>query len=409
MKKSLLKAYAELIVVSGINLKKNQDVVLSAGVENENFAAMVVESCYKHGARRVIINWASDKIDRVTYKKGKTKNLSIVFPFEEAKAQYEVDNLPARIWLDDADPDGLTGIDVQKMQEIRKARMKVLYPYRLKVENKSQWCIAGVPGKAWAKKVFPNLSTKKAIEALWEKILLTSRALDGNGIQNWVEHDEDFKHRFEHLNSLNLRSLHYTAKSNGTDLTVGLIPNMHWLGGGEATLDGTYFQPNIPSEEIFTTPMKGKAEGIVYSAKPLSYNGTLIEDFWVKFHDGKAVEVGAKKGEEALRSILTVDENSAYLGECAIVPYDSPINNTGILFYNTLFDENAACHLALGMGFENLYPNFEKYTHEELVNLGINSSRSHVDFMVGVKDLCIVGTDDKGKQIEIFHNGAWAF
>ncbi len=196
---------------------------------------------------------------------------------------------------------------------------------------------------------------------------------------------------------------------NGTDLTVGLIPNMTFLGGGENTLGGIFFQPNIPSEEVFTTPMRGVAEGIVYSSKPLSYNGVLIEDFSVRFHEGKAVEVKAAKGEEALKSILSIDEGSAYLGECAFVPFESPINQTGLLFYNTLFDENAACHLALGRGFSNLYKDFEKYTEEELQSFGINDSSSHVDFMIGTRDMSIIGIDDKGAEYPIFKDGTWAF
>ena len=407
MKQKLLKAYADLIVRSGISLKKGQDVVIRTGVENEDFTAMVVAACYKRGARRVSVQWGSSKVDRAAYKYGKEKNLSIVFDYEDAREKYMTDELPCLIWLDNDDPDALNGLDADKIASIRKARMKVLFHYRMERDNKYQWCIVGVPGKAWAKKVFPDLPTKKAIEKLWEAILLTSRALDGNGIENWQKHDEDLKARCGWLNSLNLRKLHYTS-SNGTDLTVGLIPGVIFLGGGEKTLDGTFFQPNIPSEECFTSPKKGEAEGIVYSAKPLSYQGVLIENFSVRFEKGKAVEVHAEKGEEALRSILEIDEGSAYLGECALVPYDSPINNTGLLFYNTLFDENAACHLALGRGFTNLYPNYEKYSAEELQSFGINSSSSHVDFMIGSKDLNITGIDDKGNEIAIFRNGNWA-
>jgi aminopeptidase len=202
--------------------------------------------------------------------------------------------------------------------------------------------------------------------------------------------------------------LHYAAK-NGTDLKVGLIPGVIFLGGGEKTIDGTYFEPNIPSEECFTSPMKGQAEGIVYASKPLAYNGQLIENFYVRFHEGKAVEVHAEKGQEALESIISLDEGASYLGECALVPFDSPINQTGLLFYNTLYDENACCHLALGRGFTELFPHFEQYSDEELRSFGINKSLSHVDFMIGTNDLSIIGTDDKGKEIVLFKNGTWAF
>ena len=207
---------------------------------------------------------------------------------------------------------------------------------------------------------------------------------------------------------MNLVELRYKS-TTGTDFKVGLIPGVIFLGGGEKTLDGTFFQPNIPSEECFTSPMRGKAEGIVYASKPLVYNGQLINNFNIRFHEGKAVEVHAETGEEVLKSILELDEGSAYLGECALVPFDSPINNTGILFYNTLFDENAACHLALGRGFTNLYPDFEKYSEDELHSFGINKSLSHVDFMIGDKDLDITGITSSGKEVSIFRKGAWAF
>ena len=408
MKKSLLKKYAELIVRSGIALKKGQTVVIRANVGIEPFTAMVVEECYRNGAKRVIVEWGSEECARAAYKKGKKENLAEVLPYEIEKEKWFNEELPCFLWLDSDDPDAMAGLNQDKMAFIRRKRMAALYPLKIQRENHYQWCIAGVPSPAWAKKVFPDLPRGKAVEKLWEAILATSRALDGNGIENWKKHDEDLKKRCAYLNSLRLKKLHYTS-SNGTDLTVGLIPGVIFLGGGESTLEGTYYQPNIPSEECFTSPMKGEAEGIVFSAKPLSYGGTLIENFSVRFHEGKAVEVHAERGQEALESILSIDEGSAYLGECALVPYDSPINNTGLLFYNTLFDENAACHLALGVGFTNLYPDFEKYTEEEIHSFGINKSMSHVDFMIGSKDLTIIGTTEDGQEVAIFSNGNWAF
>lgn len=408
MKKSLLKKYAELIVRSGIALKKGQTVVIRANVGIEPFTAMVVEECYRNGAKRVIVEWGSEECARAAYKKGKKENLAEVLPYEAEKEKWFNEELPCFLWLDSDDPDAMAGLNQDKMAFIRRKRMAALYPLKIQRENHYQWCIAGVPSPAWAKKVFPDLPRGKAVEKLWEAILATSRALDGNGIENWKKHDEDLKKRCAYLNSLRLKKLHYTS-SNGTDLTVGLIPGVIFLGGGESTLEGTYYQPNIPSEECFTSPMKGEAEGIVFSAKPLSYGGTLIENFSIRFHEGKAVEVHAERGQEALESILSIDEGSAYLGECALVPYDSPINNTGLLFYNTLFDENAACHLALGVGFTNLYPDFEKYTEEEIHSFGINKSMSHVDFMIGSKDLSIIGTTEDGQEIAIFSNGNWAF
>ena len=408
MKKSLIKKYAELIVASGIALKKGQSVYIRSELEIEDFTALVVEEGYRHGAKKVIVDWSSPKVRKITYRKAKKEHLAAFTPMDEALMKWRAEELPCLLSLTSSDPDGMKGIDMAKVAYASRAFYAAFHTYIEAAENKYQWCIAGVPGEAWAKKVFPGLSKKAAIEALWEAILKTSRAEDGNGIENWEKHDADLKARCAYLNSLRLKKLHYTS-SNGTDFTIGLIPGVIFLGGGEENLKGVFYQPNIPSEECFTSPMKGEAEGIVYSTKPLSYHGVLIKNFWVKFHEGKAIDVHAEEGEEALRSILTLDEGSAYLGECALVPFDSPINNTGLLFYNTLFDENAACHLALGRGFTNLYPDYEKYTEDEIHSFGINQSMSHVDFMIGSSDLSIVGTTEEGKEVQIFHNGNWAF
>ena len=409
MKKTLIKKYAELLVRTGLHLKKNQNVIIQANCDQEEFVALVVKECYEAGAKRVLVRWSSQKVAKQEYKKAKESALSDVLPFELEEAKWKSEDLPAFLWIDSDDPDGNKGIDVGKSARICAARYKVLGPYKEAMENRYQWCIAGAPSPEWAKKVFPGLSKREAMEKLWEAILFTSRAADGNGVVNWERHNAELKKRCAYLNSLGLKELHYRS-SNGTDLRVGLIPGVLFQAGGEKIRGGDFeFQPNIPSEECFTSPMKGKAEGVVYSAKPLVYNGQVISDFYIVFKEGKAVEVHAKEGEEALRSILSLDEGSAYLGECALVPYDSPINNTGLLFYNTLYDENACCHLALGRGFNELYPGYENLSEAEIREKGINFSMSHVDFMIGSKDLSIVGTKESGEEVPLFENGNWAF
>ena len=408
MDKTLIRKYAELLICSGVALKKDEKLIISANVDQEDFVAILTEEAYKAGAKNVYVNWTSQKVSKATLIYGEEENLSTLLPMELAYWKFRGEELPAFIWVDSDDPDGAKGVDATKAARIRQAKYKIYGKYKEMEENKVAWCIAGAPAKEWAKKIFPEDNYEDAMEKLWEKILYTSRALDGNGIANWEKHDINLKKRCDYLNSLRLKELHYSS-SNGTDFTVGLIPGVIFLGGGELTLDGRFFQPNIPSEEVFTSPRKGVAEGIVYASKPLVYNGVLITDFWVKFHEGKAIDVHAKTGEEALRSILTLDEGSSYLGECALVPFDSPINNTGLLFYNTLYDENAACHLALGRGFTELYPNFQNYSEQELRDFGINYSLSHVDFMIGSKDLDIVGTKENGEKVQIFRNGNWAF
>jgi len=408
MNSALLRRYATLIARTGAHVQKGQYVIIRSNVAIEGFASLVAEECYKAGAKRVVFDWQSAVADQVSYHYAKTEDLGQVLPQEIGFQEFSTDSLPILIWIDGDDPDGLVGSDAKKIAQVRALRYAQNGKYIEARENKYQWCIAGAPSPKWAKKVFPNLPEDVAMEKLWAAILKTARAEDGEGEKNWAEHEKDLKERCAYLNSLHLKSLHYTS-SNGTDLTVGLIPNVIFLGGGESTIAGVFYQPNIPSEECFTSPMRGQAEGVVYASKPLAYQGQLIDNFSVRFHEGKAVEVKAEKGLAALESILTLDEGSAYLGECALVPFDSPINQTGLLFYNTLYDENACCHLALGRGFTNLYPNFEKYSEEQLHGFGINKSLSHVDFMIGTADLEIVGTCADGKEVVLFHNGTWAF
>jgi len=335
------------------------------------------------------------------------KTLGDVPEWQKARQQHFCDTLPARIHLVSDDPDGWKGMNFQKMAKARQMSYPILKPYLDERDGKQQWCIAAVPGAAWAKKVFPGLPKGKAMEKLWEAILFTSR-VNEDPVKAWEEHNADLKARCDYLNSLGIDSLHYTA-DNGTDLTVGLIPQSRFRGGGDTSLQNIYFNPNIPTEECFISPMKGKAEGIVYATKPLSYQGQLIENFWMRFEGGKVVECGAEKGEELLKTLVAMDEGAAYLGECALVPEASPIAESGILFYNTLFDENAACHLAIGMGFADTIDDFQNKTLEECRALGINDSMIHEDFMIGCASMNIVATTRDGKQIPIFRQGNWAF
>lgn len=408
MTKSKLKKYAELIVQVGANVQSGQDVLIYAGVEQKQLVTYVVSECYKRKARRVEVNWECDEISKIKYKKESISTLSEVSEITHAKQRYMCDKLPVMIYIESSDPDALKGVNQGKIAKIRQNQYPVLKPYRDQRENKYQWVIVGASSKAWAKKVFPNLPTNKAVEALWDAIMKTSRC-DEDPIKAWEKHNADLAKRTNYLNSLKLDYLHYTNKK-GTDFKVWLLPNVKWEAGGERTLGSNiYYNPNIPTEECFTSPAKGKAEGIVYSTKPLSYQGELIENFSIRFENGKAVEVHAEKGEELLKHMISMDETAGYLGEVALVPYDSPINQTGILFLNTLYDENAACHLALGMGFTNLIEGYENYSQEELYKMGINDSCIHVDFMIGSEDLDIKGYTKDGQEIQIFKNGTWAF
>ena len=407
MKKSILKNYARLIATMGIDVKKDQDVIITAELEQPEFVYMVVEECYKAGARKVTVDFDYQPLTKLAVKYQSLETLSKTEKWQKEKLKHQVDTLPARIYLLSEDPDGLCGIDQEKYSRAMGAKRKVVKPYRDKMDNKYQWCIAAVPGAAWAKKLFPNERTSVAVEKLWEAILTASRAME-DPIEAWNKHNTDLAKRCDYLNGLGIERLEYKS-SNGTDFTVGLMPESRFAGGGEYTLGGVYYNPNIPSEEVFTSPDKHTAEGIVYSSKPLSYNGQLIENFSIRFEKGKAVEVSAEKNEELLKKMIGMDEGAAYLGECALIAYDSPINNLGLTFCNTLFDENASCHLALGRGFMECIKDYDKYTPEQCYEMGLNDSIMHEDFMIGSEDLSITAYTRDGRTVQIFKNGNWAF
>ena len=407
MKKTVLREYAKLIVRCGVNVQKGQEVLVYAGLDQPEFVQLVVEEAYKAKAGKVIVEWNYGPLAKLHVRYQSVKTMGTVPEWQKARQQHFCDVLPARIHLVSDDPDGLKGINMAKMAKARKMSYPILRPYIDQREGKQQWCIAAVPGAAWAKKVFPGMRTSVAMEKLWEAILSASR-VNEDPVKAWDEHNADLSNRCAYLNSLGIESLHYTA-DNGTDLTVGMIPDAVFCGGAEVSRQNITFNPNIPTEECFISPMKGKAEGIVYSSKPLSYQGQLIENFSLRFENGKAVEAKAEKGEELLNTMITMDEGAAYLGECALVPQNSPICQSGILFYETLFDENAACHLAMGAGFPDTIKDHHNKTLEECRALGINDSMIHVDFMIGCDSMNIDAHCADGKVVPIFRNGNWAF
>ncbi len=408
MNKTRLKKYAKLIARVGANVQKGQNVIIAAELDQPEFVEMLVNECYKAGARRVFVDFMHQPLTKYAVRYCSDRVLGSFEDWQIEKWEWQAETLPAKIYLMSEDPDGLNGINLKKFAKANALRSKTIKPIRDRMENKYQWCIAAVPGKDWAKKVFPDMRASSAVEKLWEAILDTARVYD-DPIAEWKKHNESLSKKCEYLNSLGIVELHYTA-SNGTDLRVGMIPDALFCAGGEYVMNSSvYFNPNIPTEEAYTSPMRGKAEGIVYSSMPLSHDGQLIDDFHFKFEGGKVVDMGARIGEEVLREMVNMDEGAAYLGEVALVPYSSPIRRSGILFYNTLFDENAACHLALGRGFTNTLKNFEKYSEKEAHEMGINDSIIHVDFMIGTEDLCITALTKDEKEVKIFENGEWAF
>ena len=407
MKKTVLREYAKLIVRKGVNVQKGQSVIVYAGLDQPEFVQMVVEEAYKAKASHVTVEWNYQPLTKLHVRYQSVKTLGTVPEWVKARFEYYCDTTPCKIYLASEDPDGLKGVNVQKLAKARQMSYPIQRPYLDRLDGMQQWCIAAVPGAAWAKKMFPGLRASQAIEKLWEAILFTSRVTE-DPIKAWEEHNANLRARCEYLNNLGMRQLHFYAE-NGTDLTVGMIPEAVFCGGAETSRQNIVFNPNIPSEECFISPMKGQADGIVHSTKPLSYNGQLIDKFYMRFEGGKAVEVGAEKGKEQLEQMVNMDEGAGYLGECALVPQTSPINQTDLLFYNTLFDENAVCHLAVGRGFNDTIRDCHNKTNQECKDLGINDSMIHVDFMIGCDSMNIDAHCADGKVVPIFRNGNWAF
>lgn len=408
MNEKKLQQYAELLAKEGIRVEKNEEVWIFASVINYPFTLKVVEECYKAGAKKVLVKWFSDEAQRLDYKYMTVTNLGKVTNYEIAQLKYRKKNIPSTLFIDDSDPDAFIDINPKKMADADKRRYPKVKPFYDALDGKYKWCIAAIPSKAWATKVFPGINEEEAMEKLWEAIFYTTRVSEEGTFENWEKHNAYLVEKRNLLTSLNLKYLQYFSAKTGTNFKVELIPGIKWGAGVEETDMKKSFNPNMPTEEVFTTPLQGTGEGLLVATKPLSYNGQLIEDFSIRFENGKAVEVKARKGQKILEEMIHMDDNACKLGECALVPYSSPINQSGILFYNTLFDENAVCHCALGMGFKELLPDGATLTTKEAYQRGINDSMIHVDFMIGSDDLEVIGIKDNGEQIQLFKNGTWA-
>ena len=403
----LIRKYAELIVRTGANVQPGQVVSLTASVEQHAFAAMITEACYQAGAKKVNVDWQSDDQTRLHFLHAEQETLATVLPWEEAKMKQMVEDLPCRIYIVSDDPDALRDVNPEKLSAVTQSRGKVMKPYRNAIEGKHQWVIAAYPSEKWAEKCFPG--DEHAVDKLWEAILKTVRVTEDNDpVAAWKEHTDFIDEKVNWLNEQGFSSLRYRS-TNGTDFTVELIPGAKWEGAGAVNqMNKAFYIPNMPTEEIFTSPLAGKCEGKLVAVKPLSWNSQLIEDFSITFENGRAVSCQAAKGQELLERMISMDEGSAMLGEVALVPKESPVNQCGFLFYETLFDENACCHVALGMGFKEVLPGGDDLTMEEAQKQGINDSIIHVDFMIGADDLCIDGIRPDGSSAAVFRNGTWA-
>ena len=407
--KTLLQKYADLIVRTGANVQPGQVVELTLAVELHEFAAMIIEACYQAGAKKVNVNWTFDDQTRLDLLYAEESVLSAVLPWERAKLQQMVEDRPCRIFIVSEDPDAMKDVDPQKLSAVDQSRSMVRKPYRDAIEGKHQWVIAAYPSVKWARKCFPHLSDRDAVAKLWEAVLRTARVEEDNDPGAfWKAHTAFVEQKAAWLNAQGFSSLRYKS-ANGTDFTAGLIPGARWLGAGTTnTANGASYLPNIPTEEIYTSPMAAKCNGTLVAVKPLSWNGQLIEDFSITFRDGRAVSCRAEKGQALLEQMIGMDAGASMLGELALVPKESPVNQCGFLFYETLFDENACCHCALGEGFREIMPGGEDMSSEEAQALGINDSIIHEDFMIGADDLSIDGVRPDGSTVAVFRNGTWA-
>lgn len=403
------REYAQLLIRIGLNVRQGQTLVISSPVECAWFARMCAAEAYETGCREVVMNWHDDAMSRMKYLRADEDVFDEVPLWRRHFFNDYAQEGAAYLAISASDPENFKGVDSKRLVRAQQASGKALKEFdRLQMCSGFPWCIASIPIPSWAKRVFPNAEESEAMEKLWDAIFAAVRISgDGMCVEKWRDHIDTLSGRMQTLNNLKFKSLHYT-NSLGTDLTVELPEGHIWEAGNDVTLSGQKYIANIPTEELFTSPLKTGVNGVVYSAMPLVNDGNIIDQFHFIVRDGKIVETHAKRGEEFLKAAISVDEGASYFGEVALVPYDSPISNQKILYYNTLFDENASCHIAFGKAYPCLTGG-QQMTREELLEHGLNDSITHVDFMVGTRDLSIVGTTHDGREVPVFINGNFAF
>ena len=404
-----IELYANLLVRKGVSLHRGQELVLQAPVERADFVRRVVAAAYRVGAGHVTVIWSDDAVSRLTYENCPLEFFEHTPSWQVLQLNSLAEDGAAFLFLEGQDPAILKGIDPAKPAAASRARNTECRSFRDGMDfGRNAWCIAGVPVQAWANEVFPDLSPAEALYRLWVLILEVSRADGDDPESSWETHNASFEKTKRFLNGQRFDALRYEA-SNGTNLTIGLPEGHVWDGGAGRTQDGVTFFPNIPTEEVFTSPDRMRAEGTVHSALPLVHAGQVVRDFWLRFESGRVVDFGAEQGREVLRHIIETDEGSCRLGEVALVSKNTPIRQSDTLFYDTLYDENASCHLALGMGFPECISGGVSMSKEQLSEHGVNQSSAHVDFMIGTDDLSITGVCADGTEVPVFVNGQWAW
>ena len=403
-----LSRYAELAVKVGVNIQPNQYLYISASTETTEFVRLVTEKAYDAGARQVFIDWSDDAISRLRYEKAPADSFAEFPEWKVMEREQLAEKGAAFMSIVSQSPDLLKGIEPSRIADTQKATGQALDKYRQYVQSdKISWTVIATPSKAWAAKVFPELSEEEQISALWTAIFKAVRTDKQDPVQEWINHDNQLHSKVDYLNNKRYRKLHY--KAPGTDLIVELPEGHLWCGAGSVNEKGDTFMANMPTEEVFTVPLKTGVNGYISSTKPLSYGGNIIDNFKLTFKDGRVTEISAEQGEEVLQRLIDTDEGAKHLGEVALVPHASPISQSGLLFYNTLFDENASNHFALGSAYSFCIEGGKTMPREELVKHGLNQSITHVDFMVGSEEMDIDGIHDDGSSEPVFSRGNWAF
>ncbi len=402
---SLIRKYARLVLSIGVNLQKNQGLEISCSVENYSIAEIFTEEAYKLGARIVRVRWGNERAERLNYLYADTTALTDIPKWFVDSKNYLVENKFCYVAIDSDDPFAFKDVPAEKLGAIIKEKSKRLKKFSDAVMvNGIRWCVVSLPSKAWADLVFPN--EENSVALLFNEIIKSMRLDSDNPVAEWEKHIAILDRRANFLTAQNFEYLRF-KNGHGTDLTVGLATDHVWLSAKERAMDGVSFVANMPTEEIFTAPHRDKVNGTLVSALPLSYNGQVIDKFKITFKNGKIVDYSAVKGYEVLKELINTDKGTKYLGEVALIGKNSPIAKSGILFYNTLFDENASCHLAIGKAYPTTVKNGEQLTINELKERGVNDSTEHVDFMIGTPDLSVVGIGFDGKETTLFVDGEW--
>ncbi len=406
--KNNIRKYAKLIVEVGVNIQPNQYLMINSPTQTAEFARYLTEYAYQSGAKKVYVNFSDEELARTNYEYAPDEAF-LEYPSWDVACKDElVKKNCAFISISASNPELLKGIEPQKISTNNKTRGKALANYRKHIQNGDvAWCVVCVPTPEWSKKVFPNFSEEEAINALWDKIFIATRVYEKNPTQAWNKHIENLTKYKDKLNSKKIKTLHYLAPN--TDLVVELSPDHIWAGGCEHNKANVAFVANMPTEEIFTMPDKYGINGKLSSTKPLNYGGNLIDEFTLYFEAGRIVKFTAKEGYDSLKELIETDEGSHYLGEVAIVPFTSAVANTNTLFYNTLFDENASCHFAIGSAYPENIKGGKSMSDEELEKAKANVSLEHEDFMVGSNQLDIIATTFSGDEFYVLKKGEWAF